>query len=93
MRRFQPGPVPTLGELRRSTCWVWLDCNSCHHRKPVALVPIMIRLGADVSSEVLRRSAKCSRCGHVGASTYLPSYVSTVTGFEPFPIGVGCGRT
>jgi putative tryptophan/tyrosine transport system substrate-binding protein len=44
---------------------------TCHSKKararPAALVPLMIRLGADGSSDVLRRSARCTRCGRKGA--------------------------
>lgn len=88
MKHSLPGPVPTLRELRKSTPWVRLVSNNshCRHTVPVALVPVMIRLGSDTSSNVLRRSAKCSKCGQVGAATFAPSYVSTVVGFEPFPI-------
>lgn len=85
MPRFAPGPVPTLAELRRTSCWLWLDCPACRRRRPVALVPFMIRWGLDASSDLLRKRARCAACGHVGAQTYLPSYGDAVTGFAAFP--------
>src|SRR5262245_37884064 len=66
MSRKYQGPVPTLAHLRRIACWLWVHCGSvgsCLHRTPVALAPVLIRWGADASSDVLRRSAPCSRCG------------------------------
>ena len=84
-KRFAPGPVPTLADLHRTTCWLWLDCPACRHRRPAALVPFMIRWGIDASSDRLRRSVSCGKCGHKGAQTYLPSFVDAAVGFEPFP--------
>lgn len=85
--RMPPGPVPTLGELRRSVCWLRLVCPSCHHSRPAALAPYIIRWGADASSHLLRQRCVCARCGHRGALTYHPSYVDATVGFEPFPVG------
>ena len=86
--RNPPGPVPTLAELRKGTPWVRLICanHKCRHWVPLALVPVIIRLGPDTSSDVLRGNVKCSKCGHVGALTYLPSYVDATVGFQPFPV-------
>jgi hypothetical protein len=44
--------VPTLGQLLRAPYWVWL-CSSCGRRVAVALVPFVIRWGADASSDML----------------------------------------
>jgi hypothetical protein len=33
-------------------------------------------VGADASSDVLRRNSRCSRCGHHGALLQLPSHHS-----------------
>ena len=41
-----PSPNPTLEQLRRGTPWCWVVCERCLHRKPVAFVPLIIRLGA-----------------------------------------------
>src|SRR5215469_14623435 len=34
---MQPGPIPTLGELQRTTPWVWLWCERCQRTKPARL--------------------------------------------------------
>ena len=79
--------VPTLGQLRERQCWIWLHCNrsSCMHYVPVALTPIIILLGEDASSDRLRHSARCSKCGSKGATIQLPSWASEDVGYQPFP--------
>lgn len=82
----QPSPVPTLGQLRRESPWLRMFCaGGCGHHRPVALAPFIIRWGADASSAVLRRTARCSVCGHKGATLQHPSWVNSLIGFEPFP--------
>jgi hypothetical protein len=51
--RAPPGPIATLGQLRRTTCWKWLYCNAsaCQRGVPAALAPFIIRLGADVRNQ------------------------------------------
>jgi hypothetical protein len=68
--RMPPGPIATLGQLRRNTCWVWLYCNGngCCSSVPIALAPLIIRWGYEVSSDVLRRSARRTRSGTKGAT-------------------------
>jgi hypothetical protein len=46
-----------------------------------------LALSDSSSSDVLRRSARCSRCGHKDTSTIMPSYVDPIVGFAPFPVG------
>jgi hypothetical protein len=79
--------VPTLGEMQRSTPWVWLACtgNNCPHAKPVGVAAFVIRWGPDESSNRLRRAARCGACGHLGAATMHPG----MSGFllSPFPAG------
>ena len=58
---------------------------SCLHYVPVALAPFIIFLGEDVSSERLRHSARCSKCGCKGATIQLPSWASEGVGYQPFP--------
>jgi len=87
-RRERP-PVPTLAELRRSTCWVWIHCANrpaCMHGAPAALAPFLIRWGEDASSDMLRRSARCTYCGAKGATLMLPSWQDSTVGAAPFPI-------
>jgi hypothetical protein len=45
--------------------WLW---GSCGHRVAVALVPFVIRWGADASSDVLREHVRCAAWGDVAAS-------------------------
>jgi len=78
-------PVPTLAELRQHSAWCWLCCSRCSHQAPAAYVPLMIRWGADASSDKLRRSARCTACGHRGATLQRPSWSDAATGFQPFP--------
>jgi hypothetical protein len=56
-------PVPTLEQLRRDCHWCWVVCERCLHRRAVAFVPLIIRWGPDTSSDALRRSARCGKCG------------------------------
>jgi hypothetical protein len=53
----------------------------------VALAPFVNRFGPDASSDVLRRSARCSRCGSKGATLQHPSWAGSQIGFQPFPVG------
>jgi hypothetical protein len=55
------------------------------HRKPVAFVPFIIRWGPDASSDMLRRSSRCTKCGRKGAALQHPSWAGSHVGFEPFP--------
>jgi hypothetical protein len=78
-------PVPTLGQLLRAPYWTWLCCG-CGHRVAVALVPFVIRWGADASSDMLRRHARCVVCGGRGATLQHPSWRNAVVGWQPFPV-------
>src|SRR5215469_1530015 len=48
------GPRPTLGELQRSTPWVWLWCERSQHHAPLACAVALIRRGPNTSSDRLR---------------------------------------
>jgi hypothetical protein len=78
---------PTLEQLRRSACWWWLHCQNqpCLHKAPLALTPCIIRWGAEASSDLLRRSAQCSRCGRKGAILQHPGWAGSQVGWAPFP--------
>ena len=85
-----PKPVaPTLARLRRSTPLVWVHCERCQHHAPAALVPFMIRWGAEASTDLLRRSARCSRCGGKGATVQLPGWGGLREPVKPWPAGYG----
>lgn len=84
--------VPTLGQLhRRPPRWVWLICDRyppCLHRAAVALAPFVIRWGPDASSDMLRRCARCQKCGHKGATLQGPGWMANgVADWTPFPVG------
>jgi hypothetical protein len=67
VRPRPPAPqVPTLGQLLHQPYWLWLRCDACGHRVAVALVPFVIRWGADASSDVLRTQARCTSADDMG---------------------------
>ena len=70
-----PQPVPTIGTLHRQCSWWWVYCTSgnCTHGRPLALAPFVIRWGPNESSDRLRRSLLCAKCGHKGAQLMHPS--------------------
>jgi hypothetical protein len=82
-----PGPRPTLGDLQRSTPWLWLWCDRCQHKAPFACAVAVIRWGADVSSDRLRQCTPCTGCGSKGATLQHPSWGGNSVGFMPFPAG------
>ena len=88
-RRRELPPVPTLGDLRRHVPWFWLHYANpkCGHSRPMAFAPLIIRLGAEASSDVLRHSARCTRCGYRGATLQHPSHKDLLRGWAEFPTG------
>jgi hypothetical protein len=82
MRQF--GPRPTLGELRRTTPLVWLWCERCQHRAPLACAIAVILWGPDASSDRLRAGARCTSCGGRGATLQGPGWAGNHIGFYPF---------
>jgi hypothetical protein len=56
------------------------------YRKPGAFVPLIVRWGTDASSDLLRRSALCTKRGRKGAVLQHPSWAGMDVGFEPFPL-------
>jgi hypothetical protein len=67
--------VPTLAQLRRESCWLWLNCldPACGNCTAFALAPFMIRWGPNASSDLLRTRVRCSVCAQRGASITAPS--------------------
>ena len=45
----------------------------------------VIRWGAGTSSDVLRQRARCTACGHKGATIQHPGWGGADIGFLPFP--------
>jgi hypothetical protein len=87
-----PRPTTTLGDLHRATPWLWLNCERCQHHAPLACAVAVIRWGHDASSDVLRKPARCTRCGHKGATLQDPGSAGANVGFMPFP-AEGCTYT
>jgi hypothetical protein len=81
----QNPPAPTLEELRRNCPWCWVVYERCLHRKPVAFTPLIIRWGPDASSDLMRRSARCEKCGAKGAALQHPGWGGERVRWEPFP--------
>jgi len=86
-RRYKSraGPRTTLGDLQRSTPWVWLWCERCQHHSPLACAVPVIRWGAGASSEVLRERARCTAFVRKGTTLQDPSWAGEHLGFELFP--------
>jgi len=75
----------TLGDLQRASPWWWLYCERCEHRSPLACAVAVIRWGPNTSSDKLRRSARCTACGHKGATIQHPGWGGQNVGFLSFP--------
>jgi hypothetical protein len=58
--------------------------RECYRGVPLALAPFVIRWGETASSDLLRRSFRCTICGGKGATLMLPSHVGGI-GIAPFP--------
>jgi hypothetical protein len=86
-RRGRDAPAATLGQIHTEPYRFWIYCGSgaCMHCTPVALAQFVIRYGAEASSDVLRRCARCSKCGHKGATLRRPSWINSYVGIAPFP--------
>jgi hypothetical protein len=55
---------------------------------PRRIAAAVIRWGPDAPSDVLRQRARCTRCGHLGATIQTPSWAGGAIGFVPFPSDV-----
>jgi hypothetical protein len=84
--RSAPGPRPTLADLQRATPWVWLWCERCQHRGPLACAVAVIRWGPSASSDKLRQCTRCTGCGSKGATIQHPGWGGNSIGFLPFPV-------
>ena len=85
--KHQPAKT-TLADLQRNNGgWVWAYCENrdCGHRVALAIAPFAIRWGLDASSDLMRERLRCSKCGHLGVSLRIPSWIDSVVGQQPFP--------
>ena len=64
-----PAPCPSSPTARPARS----RRHACGHRVAVALVPFVIRWGADASSDMLRKHARCTVCGRREATLQHPS--------------------
>ena len=86
MRQF--GPRPTLGELQRTTPWVWLWCERCQHHAPLACAIAVILWGPDAPSDscvpahAVLVAAEKARPSSVQAG---PAIISASIRFRPTP--------
>src|SRR5690349_8984424 len=78
----------SVGRLQRSVKWVRVYCEGqgCGHCSAMALAPLVIRWGPDVSGDKLRCFARCTKCGRKGAALQVPLWCDAVLGVEPFPV-------
>jgi hypothetical protein len=83
-----PGePIVTLADLRQCHVWMWITCRNrdCAFARPIAITPLIIRLGPGYPVEEFRRNARCTRCGHQGATLTMRSWHGSAMGFAPWP--------
>lgn len=88
MRPLSDHEVPTMADLlKQGPGWVRVYCEriGCGHHTALWLAPLVEKLGPDTSSNVLRRSLRCAKCGAKGATIQHPSWLDTKVGWEPFP--------
>jgi hypothetical protein len=83
--RARVARAPTLAQLGRGWPWTWVVCERCLHRKPIAFTTLITRWGPDASSDLIRRSARCEKCGAKGARLQHPRWIGMDVGWEPFP--------
>jgi len=80
-------PVATIGQIHQPPGWFWFHCGrqGCTHHTPVAIAPFVIRWGPDASSDMIRNSLRCTKCGFKGGSMIHPSWGDMNTEWQPFP--------
>jgi hypothetical protein len=66
------GPIPSLGELQRTTPWVWLHCERCQHHAPLACAVAVIRWGADALSDRLGNAPGAARAAIRARRSSIP---------------------
>lgn len=91
--REPPPPIPTLEQLQKDEDWLWVYCTSftCTHHKAMKLAPLIERWGPNTSSDRLRQSGRCTKCGHKGATLRAPSWINSLVGVQKYPGDQGYG--
>lgn len=84
-RRESDKPPGSLGQIRAEFEWMWIYCTaaSCAHMAAVPLAPLIIRWGADASSDLMRMGFRCSHCGGRRTETQAPTWGGLNAGFSP----------
>lgn len=80
-------PVLTIGQLAAAAPrWVRISCDTigCGHHAAIALVPLLIRWGAEAPRSWMLTRFRCTKCGRRNTSIRLPSNLGS-HGSEPFP--------
>jgi hypothetical protein len=75
------GQFQAAARRRAADCRARAEGQGCWRSVPTALAPLIIRLGPNASSDILRRSARCAHCGGKGAPVIRPSWGGMHTGF------------
>jgi hypothetical protein len=69
VRDWRRKPPMQLRVTRKPlTCWWWIKCTRCPHKAAVAIAPYIIRWGPDAWQEMLRQTARCTKCGKRGVA-------------------------
>lgn len=65
-----PSTPAELGAARKEHLWIYVYCGRprCRHHAIFYLTPLIVRWGPEASVDLLRRAARCTRCGHKGAT-------------------------
>jgi hypothetical protein len=63
-RRRPPLRLRVTKKLDIHSCWI--KCTRCPHMRAVAIAPYIIRWGPDGWQDMLRRAARCTKCGQRG---------------------------
>ena len=71
----KPRARTTLGDLQRSSPWVWVNCEKCQHHAP----------WPSSAGDQPRQCARCTVCGPKGATIQHPGCGGERIGFLPFP--------
>jgi hypothetical protein len=79
----KPGPRQTLGDLHRATPWLWLHCEKCQHKAPIACAVPVIRWGAERRPTCCGSAPVALPAGHRGATLQHPGWGGADIGFLP----------
>lgn len=81
--RAPVGPPPTLArELHGGDKWTWFWCPVCQHHGPLALAPLAILFGMNITTVEVAKRVTCSMCGHRGATMQRPHITGTADNLE-----------